>query len=216
MKHHLALRLSSLKFTGNSANCPESENKADWTYCNEYSQVCQQGFCTKSLCMKVGQAPGDWEECFVSMPDQLTIKQKKQLCYVSCRKKNGTDSRCYSTFENLIISNPLYVLRQEINTLKQSSGGVKLAPGSPCNNYKGYCDMSSTCRFPGNETSEQDLEDKLDSEKAPGNMKSWISEYWWTLLLIGIALFGLLIGICIVIKSRKVNRSSSIPMDKPI
>lgn len=43
LKHHLALRLSSLKFTGNSANCPESENKADWTYCNEYSQVCQQG-----------------------------------------------------------------------------------------------------------------------------------------------------------------------------
>lgn len=35
--------------------------------------------------------------------------------------------------------------------------------------------MSSTCRFPGNETSEQDLEDKLVSEKAPGNMKSWIS-----------------------------------------
>eukprot|EP00105_Crassostrea_gigas_P035856 XP_019920004.1 PREDICTED: disintegrin and metalloproteinase domain-containing protein 10-like [Crassostrea gigas] len=166
--------------------------------------------------MKVGQTPDDWEECSVSMPDQLIIKQKEQLCYLACKKKNGTDSKCYSTFENLISSNPLYILLQEINTLKQSSGGVKLRAGTPCNNYQGYCDMSSTCRYPSNDTLQQDLEDKLVSEKAPNNTKSWVSEYWWTLLLIGIALLGLLIGICIVIKSRKVHRSTSIPMDKPI
>lgn len=49
-----------------------------WNYCFQ--------FCTESLCMKVGQTPGDWEECSVSMPDQLTIKQKEQLCYLACSK----------------------------------------------------------------------------------------------------------------------------------
>lgn len=50
-----------------------------------FGNYCFQ-FCTESLCMKVGQTPGDWEECSVSMPDQLTIKQKEQLCYLACSK----------------------------------------------------------------------------------------------------------------------------------
>lgn len=54
---------------------------------------------------------------------------------MSTEKKNGTDSKCYSTFENLISSNPLYILLQEINTLKQSSGGVKLRAGKELNRF---------------------------------------------------------------------------------
>ncbi|XP_065934850.1 uncharacterized protein [Magallana gigas] len=107
---------------------------------NDYSQVCKQGFCTGSLCLKVGTpengtSPGVWEECFVTLPGDLTVQQKEQLCYLAC-KKNDSDAVCYATNQNLDSSNALYVLLQDVNQRKQSSGGIKLTAGSPCNNTK--------------------------------------------------------------------------------
>uniref|UniRef100_A0A8W8NJ47 Uncharacterized protein n=1 Tax=Magallana gigas TaxID=29159 RepID=A0A8W8NJ47_MAGGI len=85
-----------------------------------------------SLCLKVGTpkdgiSPGDWEECFVTLPGDLTVQQMEQLCYLACKKKNESDAVCYATNQNLDSSNALYALLQDVNQRKQSSGGIKLA-----------------------------------------------------------------------------------------
>lgn len=203
--------------SGNSASCPESVKEDDLKYCNDYSQVCQQGFCTGSLCLKVGTSssgttPGDWEECFVTIPGDLTVQQKEQLCYLACRKKNDTGSTCFATSQNLESSNALYTLLEDVNTRKGSSGGIKLPAGSPCNNYQGYCDVFSRCRGVDNEGPLQRLKNLIFNEKTLANIKNWIIEYWWAVLLMAI---GLILFMGLFIKFCAVHTPSSNPNAKP-
>uniref|UniRef100_A0A8W8NST7 ADAM10 cysteine-rich domain-containing protein n=1 Tax=Magallana gigas TaxID=29159 RepID=A0A8W8NST7_MAGGI len=135
-------------------------------------------FCTGSLCLKVGTpdngtSPGVWEECFVTLPGDLTEQQKEQLCYLAC-KKNDSDAVCYATNQNLDSSNALYALLQDVNQRKKSSGGIKLTAGSPCNNYQGYCDVFSRCRGDDNEGPLQRLKNLIFNEKTLANIKNWI------------------------------------------
>uniref|UniRef100_A0A8W8NPU6 ADAM10 cysteine-rich domain-containing protein n=1 Tax=Magallana gigas TaxID=29159 RepID=A0A8W8NPU6_MAGGI len=171
-------RLQKVQPHGPLVSRADSVKKPNLKYCNEYSQVCQQGFCTGSLCLKVGTpengtSPGVWEECFVTLPGDLTVQQKEQLCYLAC-KKNDTNAVCYATNQNLDSSNALYALLQDVNQRKQSSGGIKLAAGSPCNNYQGYCDVFSRCRGVDNEGPLQRLKNLIFNEKTLANIKNWI------------------------------------------
>lgn len=202
--------------SGNNASCPDSVKEPDLKYCNDYSQVCKQGFCTGSLCLKVGTPengtfPGVWEECFVTLPGDLTVQQKEQLCYLAC-KKNDSDAVCYATNENLDSSNALYALLQDVNQRKQSSGGIKLTAGSPCNNYQGYCDVFSRCRGVDNEGPLQRLKNLIFNEKTLANIKNWIIEYWWAVLLMAI---GLILFMGLFIKFCAVHTPSSNPNAKP-
>uniref|UniRef100_A0A8W8NU99 ADAM10 cysteine-rich domain-containing protein n=1 Tax=Magallana gigas TaxID=29159 RepID=A0A8W8NU99_MAGGI len=181
------------------------------------SLVCQQGFCTGSLCLKVGTpedgiSPGDWEECFVTLPGDLTVQQMEQLCYLACKKKNDSDDTCYATNQNLDSSNALYALLQDVNQRKQSSGGIKLTAGSPCNNYQGYCDVFSRCRGVDNEGPLQRLKNLIFNEKTLANIKNWIIEYWWAVLLMAI---GLILFMGLFIKFCAVHTPSSNPNAKP-
>lgn len=185
------------KCSGNSASCPQSDNNADFEYCNNYSMVCWQGECSGSLCKRVGQRRGEWEECFMTVSGHLTIQKREQLCYLACKNKNDPNSRCYASNDSTDSSSPLNFLLQEVNGLRNSAGEIKLPAGSPCNNLQGYCDTFSRCITTDNDTPLQDLRDLIFTKKAQYNVQSWIYGYWWAVVL---SVGGLILLIGLVVK----------------
>ena len=91
-----------------------------------FTQLCVSGECTGSICL-------EWNltECFLSSSQTPNI-DKRKLCELACQ--NGTDaSTCRSTSE----------FADSVNLTK---GGISLRPGSPCDNFQGYCDVFLKCR----------------------------------------------------------------------
>ncbi len=67
---------------GRQARCPRPEAKEDnVTECNEGTQVCQEGECKSSICVKYGL-----ESCFLA---SSRVKDKRQLCELACREPGG-------------------------------------------------------------------------------------------------------------------------------
>ena len=110
---------------GRSPECPNSQPKDNKTRCNEGTQLCINGECTGSICLE-----WNMQECFLTSAT-TTILDKRRLCELAC--KNGSDESCRSTseFASLVDLPP---------------GGISLRPGSPCDNYQGYCDVFLKCR----------------------------------------------------------------------
>ncbi|XP_022312619.1 disintegrin and metalloproteinase domain-containing protein 10-like isoform X3 [Crassostrea virginica] len=192
---------------GTVAECPDSTLEPDLTFCNDKAQVCQRGFCTGSLCLKVEDngRTGGWEECFITMSGELSVEQKEKLCYLACRPHNS--SECYASNQDLPNTNPFKILLQS-----ESLGAIKLPPGSPCNNFQGYCDVFSRCRGVDNDGPLQRLKNLIFNEKTLENIKNWIIEYWWAVLLMSI---GLILFMGLFIKFCAVHTPSSNPNAKP-
>lgn len=69
-------------------------------------------------------------ECFLT--STIPNIDKRKLCELACQ--NGTDqSTCRSTSEFAHLVN-------------LTEGGISLRPGSPCDNFQGYCDVFLKCR----------------------------------------------------------------------
>ena len=63
---------------GNNATCPKPPNKPDnVTECNQGTQVCQEGECKDSICVKFGLV-----SCFLTSD---TVTNKRQLCELACQ-----------------------------------------------------------------------------------------------------------------------------------
>ncbi|XP_048748710.2 disintegrin and metalloproteinase domain-containing protein 10-like isoform X3 [Ostrea edulis] len=200
---------------GITAQCPDSVKEPDLKICNDHSQVCLDGFCTGSLCLAINSSNGnrrEWEECFITKSGDLTVAQKEELCNLACRRINFT--ACYASYskDNGVFPPEFKKLLDEVNRLKGSTGGLKLPAGSPCNNYQGYCDVFSRCRGVDNEGPLQRLKNLIFSEKTLSNIKNWIIEYWWAVMLMGI---GLILFMGLFIKICAVHTPSSNPNAKP-
>jgi len=108
---------------GLSSRCPSPPSKQEGTECNGNTQVCTNGECAGSICSKFMM-----KECFLT---SNVIEDKRKLCELACQK--GTDnSTCQGTSELLSVT--------------KLSSGILLRPGSPCDNYQGYCDVFLKCR----------------------------------------------------------------------
>ena len=88
-------------------------------------QVCQEGECKSSICVKY-----NLESCFLTSD---VVSDKRQLCELACRKPNN--DTCMST-RDLV----------EQNLIQDLDEGLSLRPGSPCDNFQGYCDVFLKCR----------------------------------------------------------------------
>ncbi|CAK5049746.1 unnamed protein product [Meloidogyne enterolobii] len=110
---------------GSRASCPPSNHKPNGKPCQDSTKVCHQGSCNGSLC-----AHYNLRDCF------LTEGRPEDLCQLAC-EKNGVCLPSVSLPE-LALAN----LSQE----GRSAGFLLLPPGSPCNNYLGYCDIFRKCR----------------------------------------------------------------------
>ncbi|XP_014233900.1 disintegrin and metalloproteinase domain-containing protein 10 isoform X1 [Trichogramma pretiosum] len=177
---------------GRSPDCPAPMPKANKTRCNEGTQLCINGECTGSICL-------EWNltECFLSSQLIPNI-DKRKLCELACQ--NGTDgSTCRSTSE----------FAHLVNLTK---GGISLRPGSPCDNFQGYCDVFLKCRAVDAEGPLARLKNLLLNEDTLRGVAKWITDYWWAVLLMGI---GFIIFMGIFIKCCAVHTPSSNPKKPP-
>jgi len=179
---------------GTSAQCPRPQNKLDnETECNEGTQVCQQGECKGSVCLKYGL-----EQCFLSSNDHKNTYTTRQLCDLACQEpgRNGT---CQST--------SLWVNSAE-GARRGLTEKLSLRPGAPCDNFQGYCDVFLKCRQVDAEGPLVRLKNLLLNQKTLLTIAQWVTTYWYAVLLMGI---GFVITMALFIRCFAAHTPSSNP-----
>ncbi|XP_015247315.1 PREDICTED: disintegrin and metalloproteinase domain-containing protein 10 [Cyprinodon variegatus] len=172
---------------GRTALCPASEAKKNLTSCHADTQVCHNGICSGSICEKYGL-----EVCTCVSKDDKD--EAAELCHVCCMEKSNP-STCSSTGAE----------KWEKFFGKQEK---TLQPGSPCNDFKGYCDVFSKCRLVDADGPLAKLKKAIFNPELYENIADWIMAHWWAVLLMGIALIMLMAGF---IKVCSVHTPSSNP-----
>nr|CAI5857708.1 unnamed protein product [Callosobruchus analis] len=181
---------TSSKCNGTSAECPVPTPRPDKTRCNNGTQLCIKGECSGSICL-------EWnlQACSLTTQDHPNI-DKRKLCELACQ--NGTDI-CRSTSE----------FAEKVGL---PPGGISLRPGSPCDNFQGYCDVFLKCRAVDADGPLVRLMNLLLNRETLISVAQWITEFWWAVLLMGIA-FIIFMGL--FIKCCAVHTPSSNPKKPP-
>ncbi|XP_072159998.1 disintegrin and metalloproteinase domain-containing protein 10 [Bemisia tabaci] len=178
--------------SGRSPECPPPPPKANKTRCNEGTQLCINGECTGSICLEWGL-----HECFLTSHIIPNI-DKRKLCELACMNGTNPDT-CRSTSEFAA-------------AVGLPPGGISLRPGSPCDNFQGYCDVFYKCRAVDAEGPLARLKNMLLNRETLNIVRSWVTENWWACLLMSIA-FVIVMGI--FIKCCAVHTPSSNPKKPP-
>ncbi|XP_054721381.1 disintegrin and metalloproteinase domain-containing protein 10-like [Uloborus diversus] len=152
---------------GIGPQCPPSTNKPNKTVCNE-EFVCYMGECTGSICVAYGLESC---QCRRTLHDPAT-----KACELCC-KLPGDDYSCKSSFE--------------WNFAPYDVPDLFAKPGTPCDNYNGYCDVFQKCR----ENFQADpsgplatLRKLLLSNESMASVKKWIFLHWWVAVLLGLGI----------------------------
>eukprot|EP00095_Tigriopus_kingsejongensis_P005881 maker-scaffold38_size502422-snap-gene-4.24 protein:Tk05881 transcript:maker-scaffold38_size502422-snap-gene-4.24-mRNA-1 annotation:"disintegrin and metalloproteinase domain-containing protein 10 isoform x3" len=176
---------------GRQARCPRPLFKEDnVTECNQGTQVCQEGVCQSSICLKFGL-----ESCFLTSD---IVSSKRELCELSCRRP-GVNNTCMSTSD---------LLGQGLIRTSDLEEGLSLRPGSPCDNFQGYCDVFLKCRKVDAEGPLVRLKNLVLNEENLTTIAQWMTEYWYVVLLSGIAF---VIVMAIFIRCCAIHTPSSNP-----
>lgn len=192
-ENECSLRVSC---NGSIALCPAAEPKPNKTACNQNTQICLNGVCSGSICKKIGL--NGWEQCYITETEGEKV-DRANMCFVACT--NPTTKKCVSSAdEEAIIRN---VDNKEFKTLLEelNKENIKLQPGAPCDNYRGYCDVFQKCRGIDSDGPLARLKKLLLSPETLDKVKDWIIAHWWVVLLIaiGVVVFmGLFIQLCAV------------------
>ncbi|XP_072236638.1 disintegrin and metalloproteinase domain-containing protein 10 [Leuresthes tenuis] len=176
---------------GLTALCPTSEPKENLTSCHSETQVCLNGVCSGSICEKYGL-----EVCTCVSQDEKD--EAAELCHVCCMEKKNP-STCSSTGSDKWAD----YFNKKVTTLQ---------PGSPCNDFKGYCDVFMRCRLVDADGPLARLKKAIFNPELYENIAEWIVAHWWAVLLMGIALIMLMAGF---IKICSVHTPSSNPKLAP-
>jgi hypothetical protein len=67
-------------------------------------------------------------------------------------------------------------------------------PGTPCNDYIGYCDVFQKCREVDPSGPLATLRKLLLSEESIASFKKWVTSNWYAVSLIIVAVFALLVS----------------------
>uniref|UniRef100_A0A914EM41 ADAM10 endopeptidase n=1 Tax=Acrobeloides nanus TaxID=290746 RepID=A0A914EM41_9BILA len=177
---------------GRGPECPDSQPKPDGLPCQDATKVCQSGSCNGSICAQVGL-----KDCF------LTEGKPSQLCHLAC-EKNG---KCLSSFEMLEFG-----IGKFPQTGREDKSGLLLHPGSPCNNYKGYCDIFRKCRSVDSNGPLARLKNLLFNKQTINTVSQWAQENWWACVLMGI---GVLFFMAVFVKCCAVHTPSTNPNKLP-
>jgi len=153
----------------------------------EGTQVCQEGECKSSICVKY-----NLESCFLTSD---SVKDKRQLCELACRKPNN--NTCMSTRD--LVEQKLILDLEE---------GLSLRPGSPCDNFQGYCDVFLKCRKVDAEGPLVRLKNLIFNQENLITIAQWVTEFWWAVLLMGITF---VIFMAIFIRCCAIHTPSSNP-----
>jgi hypothetical protein len=133
--------------------------------------------CTGSICLAY-----DLESCqCIPGPNE----PKTKACDLCC-KKPGEKSECKSSFE--------------WNKPPFDVPDMYAKPGTPCNNYNGYCDVFQKCRDVDPSGPLATLRKLLLSEESIASFKKWATSNWYILVITCLLILALLVsvgnGIC--------------------
>uniref|UniRef100_A0AAG5DVP2 ADAM10 endopeptidase n=1 Tax=Anopheles atroparvus TaxID=41427 RepID=A0AAG5DVP2_ANOAO len=173
---------------GTTPECPEPRPRDDKTKCNNGTQLCIKGECSGSICLLWNMT-----ECFLTSNIIPNI-DKRKLCELACQSGNDT-STCRSTSEFA-------------RDYGLPDGGYSLRPGSPCDNFQGYCDVFLKCRAVDAEGALVRLKNLLFNKKTLQTVAEWATERWYLVCMFGI---GFIILMGIFIKCCAVHTPSSNP-----
>lgn len=67
-------------------------------------------------------------------------------------------------------------------------------PGTPCNDYNGYCDVFQKCREVDPSGPLATLRKLLLSEESIASFKKWVMDYWYVVTLIVISVITILVS----------------------
>ncbi|XP_051755045.1 disintegrin and metalloproteinase domain-containing protein 10 isoform X2 [Ctenopharyngodon idella] len=182
------------KCNGNTAQCPTSTPKANLTSCHSNTQVCINGGCSGSICQK-----HHLEVCTCITEEG---KDETELCHVCCMEK-GQPSTCSSTSSDRWAK---YFERKVIT----------LQPGSPCNDFKGYCDVFMRCRLVDADGPLARLKKAIFNPELYTSIAQWIVSHWWAVLLMGIALIMLMAGFIKICSVHTPSSNPKLPPPKPL
>uniref|UniRef100_A0A8W8NU76 Talin-1 n=1 Tax=Magallana gigas TaxID=29159 RepID=A0A8W8NU76_MAGGI len=90
---------------------------------------------------------------------------------------------------------------------------ISVAAGTPCDNYRGYCDVFHRCRGVDNDGPLERLKNLIFGEETRSSIKDWIIIHWWGVLLIAV---GAVVVMGVFIKVCSVNTPSENPKHKKI
>ncbi|VDM58368.1 unnamed protein product [Angiostrongylus costaricensis] len=171
---------------GRTAQCPASPPKKDGLPCQDSTKVCSGGNCNGSVCELVGL-----RDCF------LTEGKPEELCYLACIK-NG---KCTSSVNLSEFAANRTEFTEFTQNGRKGESGLVLHPGSPCNNYKGYCDIFRKCRSVDANGPLARLKNLLFNRKTIETVTQWIQEKWWVVVcgaLVVLVFMALFIKCCAV------------------
>ncbi|KAI4486881.1 hypothetical protein M0802_012251 [Mischocyttarus mexicanus] len=155
---------------GRSPYCPPSINKPNKTICNR-ELVCFMGECTGSICLAYGL-----ESCqCIPGPNDPTTK----ACELCCRLP-GENQPCLSSFD---WNSPPYDIPDMFSK-----------PGTPCNDYNGYCDVFQKCREVDPSGPLATLRKLLLSDESLATVRRWVADHWYATALIILGAVSLLIA----------------------
>ncbi|XP_037652175.1 disintegrin and metalloproteinase domain-containing protein 10 [Sebastes umbrosus] len=180
---------------GNTALCPSSEPKANFTSCHSETQVCLNGVCSGSICEKYGL-----EVC--TCASENSEDEAAELCHVCCMEKMKPNT-CSSTGSEKLAQ----FFNKKITTLQ---------PGSPCNDFKGYCDVFMRCRLVDADGPLARLKKAIFNAELYENIAEWIVAHWWAVLLMGVALIMLMAGFIKICSVHTPSSNPKLPPPKPL
>lgn len=170
------------------SSCPAPSPKPNMTECNNGTQVCMNGKCEGSICKKYAM-----EECFLT---SKTGAKPEDMCEVACQQQDKPNT-CKRT--------------SEIPEMRHMSG-LKLRPGSPCDDFLGYCDVFQICRQVDTDGPLARLKSKVFNQRTLTSIKQWAIIHWWVCALAAIAFMMLMY---IFIQCCAVHTPSSNPNKRP-
>lgn len=104
-----------------------------------------------------------------------------------CCKLPGDQQPCMSSFE--------------WNDAPYDIPDMYSKPGTPCNDYNGYCDVFQKCREVDPSGPLATLRKMLLSEESIASFKKWVMDHWYAVALIIFAVFTLIVSIIILFYS---------------
>ncbi|XP_035731065.1 disintegrin and metalloproteinase domain-containing protein 10-like [Vespa mandarinia] len=172
---------------GRGPQCPPSINKPNKTICNE-EFVCYMGECTGSICLAYGL-----ESCqCIAGPEDPPTKS----CELCC-KLPGEDQPCLSSFA--------------WNSAPYDIPDMLSKPGTPCNDYNGYCDVFQRCREVDPSGPLATLRRLLLSDASLANFQRWIIDRWYIVALMILLLLSILCVVTRLLSKRRVPRMKILP-----
>lgn len=186
-------------FVGNEKVCRQETECSHSQTCNSMQAICPESVpkpdmtvcnngtqvCMSGKCGKSICVKYGFEECFV-----------QDSCEVACQIRDMTET-CRKTMDIPEMSN---------------MSGLTLRPGSPCNNFQGFCDTFQKCIDVYAEGPLAKVKNFIFNQRTLTSIRQWAITHWWACALFAI---GFIMLMYVFIECCAVHTPSSNPKFRP-